>query len=231
MESTPKNATRMPSPAANETAVRIRSSIVARDTPSAASFPSEIGLSITDACRPSSTSASTSARTAREKPQTLRIETRVEDQRDRACIVLRHAREPGLDPIDSGSRQRSCNLHFLLWVEHDSYGLLAVAERRVVQADRHARLWLERLRVQVACPHLRAVDRHAWTIPSGNGDSFSAPSSVDEEVVLDAETAAALDIASWLDCKHHAGRDLASTGLVRVRRLVRTRADPVADRV
>ena len=47
----------------------MRSSIVSRETPSAASLPSEIGLSITEARRPSSTSASTSARTAREKPQ------------------------------------------------------------------------------------------------------------------------------------------------------------------
>ena len=39
----------MPSAAANETAAVMRSSIVARETPSAASLPSEIGLSITDA--------------------------------------------------------------------------------------------------------------------------------------------------------------------------------------
>ena len=59
----------MPSSAANETAARMRSSIVSRETPSAASLPSEIGLSITEARTPSSTSASTSARTARENPQ------------------------------------------------------------------------------------------------------------------------------------------------------------------
>ena len=50
--------------------LRIRSSIVSRETPSASSLPSEIGLSITEAGTPSSTSASTSACTAREKPHT-----------------------------------------------------------------------------------------------------------------------------------------------------------------
>jgi len=114
---------------------------------------------------------------SREAPD-LRIETRFEDQRDRACVVLRHAREPGLDPIDAGFGQRLCNLHFLLWIEHDSDGLLTVAEGRIVEADGHARLWLERVRVQVARPHPRAVDRHARTIPSGNAESFSAPVSV-----------------------------------------------------
>ena len=57
-------------PAANETALRIRSSIVSRETPMASSLRSEIGDSITDARTPSSSSASTSACTAREKPHT-----------------------------------------------------------------------------------------------------------------------------------------------------------------
>ena len=70
----------------------------------------------------------------------------------------------------------------------------------------------------------------AETMPSGNGESFSAPSAVIEEVVLDPEAPAAVDIASWLDCKNHAGRDLAASGLVRVRRLVGACADAVADR-
>ena len=69
-ESTPKNATRIPCPVANATALRMRSSIVSRETPRASSLPSEIGLSITEADTPSSTSTSTSACTAREKPQT-----------------------------------------------------------------------------------------------------------------------------------------------------------------
>ena len=69
LESTPKNATRIPFSAARETAARMRSIIVWRETPSASSFASEIGLSMTEAFRPSSTRASTSAGTAREKPQ------------------------------------------------------------------------------------------------------------------------------------------------------------------
>ena len=40
-----------------------------------------------------------------------------------------------------------------------------------------------------------------------------------------------VDIASWLDCKNHSGRDLASSRLMRVGRLVRARTDAVADRV
>ena len=60
----------IPCSAAKDTAFRMRSSIDSRETPSAASFASEIGDSITLACTPSSTSASASAATAREKPQT-----------------------------------------------------------------------------------------------------------------------------------------------------------------
>src|SRR5947208_1549356 len=59
----------MPCSAANETARTMRSSIVSRSTPSAASFRSEIGDSITLAPTPSSTSAFTSASTARENAQ------------------------------------------------------------------------------------------------------------------------------------------------------------------
>src|SRR2546428_287066 len=47
----------------------MRCSICARGTPSASSFRSEIGDSITVAFTPRSTSACTSAATAREKPQ------------------------------------------------------------------------------------------------------------------------------------------------------------------
>ena len=59
----------IPSPAANETALRIRPSMSSCETPSAASFASEIGLSITAALTPRPTSCSTSACTARAKPQ------------------------------------------------------------------------------------------------------------------------------------------------------------------
>src|SRR5262249_1121723 len=53
----------------------------------------------------------------------------------------------------------------------------------------------------------------------------------DEEVVLDAETASALYIASWLDCKNHAGGDLAASGLVRVRRLLPASSAAAAGRM
>jgi hypothetical protein len=53
----------------------------------------------------------------------------------------------------------------------------------------------------------------------------------DQEVVLDAKTPSALDIASWLDCKDHPGRDLPASGLMSVRRLVGAGADAMADRV
>ena len=105
----------MPSAAANETASRIRSSIVSRETPSAASFPSEIGLSITDAVKAElDERLHVCAHGAREAPD-LRIEAGFENERDRARVVLGDAREPGLDAIDAGSRERACNLHFLLW--------------------------------------------------------------------------------------------------------------------
>src|SRR5262249_26691865 len=44
-----------------------------------------------------------------------------------------------------------------------------------------------------------------------------------------AEAPTPLDIASWLECKDHAGGHLAASGLVRIRRLVRSRAHAMAD--
>ena len=136
--STPKYATVIPLPEANETASRIRSSIDSRDTPSAASFASEIGDSITLAPTPSSTSASTSAATAREKPQTSASSPAFGDQLHGLPVVRRRAREAGLDPLDAECVDRACELELLLRVEHDADGLLAVPERRVVEADRAA---------------------------------------------------------------------------------------------
>ncbi len=69
------------------------------------------------------------------------------------------------------------------------------------------------------------------TTPSGKGESFSAPVAGDQEVVLDAQPAAAVPVAAGLDREHHALGDLAAAGLVGVRRLVCTRADAVTDRV
>ena len=66
----------------------------------ASSLRSEIGDSITDARTPSSSSASTSACPAREKPHTS-ASGRSHDQLEGAAVVLGHAREPGLDAPDA----------------------------------------------------------------------------------------------------------------------------------
>src|SRR4029079_13056324 len=84
---------------------------------------------------------------AREAPD-LGVEPGTEDEGDRPRVVVRHAWEARLDAVDARGRERSCNLHFLLWRKYDSNCLLAIAECRVVEADRHARLSLERLRVE-----------------------------------------------------------------------------------
>ena len=46
---------------------------------------------------------------AREAPD-LRIELGLEDQRDGARVVGGHPREAGLDAVDTGNRERGCNL-------------------------------------------------------------------------------------------------------------------------
>src|SRR6185312_10894681 len=89
---------------------------------------------------------------ARESPH-LGLEAGVEDERDRPRIFLGDTREARLDAIDPRRRESLCNLKFLLWREDDSHRLLAIAERRVVEADGRARLRLERLRVEIAGPH------------------------------------------------------------------------------
>ena len=104
--STPKYATVMPCSRGERDRVAdpLRASTRAT-TPSAASFASEIGDSITLACTPSSTSASASAATAREKPQTSASRPGVGDQLHRVPVVLRDAREAGLDPLDPERRR------------------------------------------------------------------------------------------------------------------------------
>ena len=150
----------MPCSVANETASRIRSSIVSRETPSASSLPSEIGLSITDARTPSSTSASTSAWTAREKPQTSARRPAAAISSHRLEVVLRDTREARLDPVDPRRVERPGDLELLLRREHDADRLLSVAEGRVVEPDRRARLRLERLLVDRPRPDLRPIERH-----------------------------------------------------------------------
>ena len=87
------------------------------------------------AATPSSTSASRSAGTAREKPQTSARKPGGGDQLDRLPVVVRDAREAGLDPVDPELVEQPGDLELLLRVEHDADRLLAVAQRRVVEAD------------------------------------------------------------------------------------------------
>src|SRR5262249_27061149 len=108
---------------------------------------------------------------AREPPD-LGRETRLANQLDRAPVVGGDAREAGLDPLDTECVEPSCELELIVGAEHDADRLLAVAQRRVVEAD----LGVEPIRVvDAAGPEL---GRHVVTIPSGNDESFSAPSRV-----------------------------------------------------
>ena len=70
----------------------------------------------------------------REAPD-LRAEPGAGDQLHRVPVVLRHAREAGLDAVDAELVEQLRDLELLLGIEHDADGLLAVAQRGVVQAD------------------------------------------------------------------------------------------------
>src|SRR5262249_47605276 len=91
----------------------------------------------------------------------------VGDEPDGAGIVLGHAREARLDPFDPERVEQTRELELLLRIERDADGLLAVAECRVVQTDRPARLRLERSAVQIPEEELVPRDGHARTMPSG----------------------------------------------------------------
>src|SRR4029077_14861499 len=67
--------------------------------------------------------------------------------------------------------------------------------------------------------------------PVGERAELLRPVRGDQEVVLEAEAAAVVPVAAWLDCKDHALGDLAARRLVRIRRLVSPGADPLADRM
>ena len=165
---------------------------------------------------------------AREAPD-LGAQAGVRDHRDRACIVLRNAREAGFDPFDPQPVEQVRDLELLLWIERDADGLLAVAQRRVVEADRPAPLRLERAAVEIAEIEVVARNRHARTIPSGKEHSFSGSPSVTSQLSFDAQAAAALPVDPRLDREHHSLADRARAGLVRVGRLVRAGADAVRD--
>jgi hypothetical protein len=62
-------------------------------------------------------------------------EARVADELDRTAVVCGHAREAGLDPVDAELVEGVRDLELLLGREHHADCLLAVAERRVVEAD------------------------------------------------------------------------------------------------
>ena len=94
-----------------------------------------MGDSITEAPTPSSTSASRSAGTAREKPQTWARGPAPTISSHGVPVVLRDAREAGLDPVDAELVEQPRDLELLLRIEDDADGLLAVTERRVVQPD------------------------------------------------------------------------------------------------
>jgi hypothetical protein len=108
---------------------------------------------------------------AREAPD-LRAEPGGGDQAHGLPVVLGDPWEARLDAVDPELVEEPCNLQLLLRVEHHADGLLAVAQRRVVQADVSADA--------VAVVHGARPDElaHAVTTPSGKGESFSAPSSV-----------------------------------------------------
>ena len=161
---------------------------------------------------------------AREAPD-LGAQAGGRDQLDRAPVVVRDAREAGLDAVDAELVEQPRDLELLLGVEHDADGLLAVAQRRVVEADVPA----EAVRVvQRAGPD--QVVAHGCTAYDAVGERRELLGAVgrDQEVVLDAQAAAALPVAAGLDREHHPLLDRAAAGLVRVRRLVRARADAVA---
>src|SRR4029079_384345 len=104
-----------------------------------------------------------------QKPPALRCEPGIGDQPHRVPVVLRDAREAGLDPIDPEPVEQPCDLELLLPVEHDADRLLPGAQGRVVEPD----LATHPVRVvELAGPD------HPHTTPSGKDESFSTPSAV-----------------------------------------------------
>src|SRR5829696_532164 len=105
------------------------------------------------------------------EPPHLGAKARGRNEPHRLPVVRRDAREPGLDPVDAELVEEPRDLELLVWVQDDADRLLAVAKRRVVQADTAA----DRVGVvETARPDQVA---HATT-PSGNDDSFSAAPDV-----------------------------------------------------
>ena len=117
------------------------------------------------------------------------------------------------------------DLELLVRVEHDADRLLAVAQRRVVETDAARRSRTRRSAIRSRSG--RSTRHHSVR----ERRELLGARRGDQEVVLDAQAAAAVPVAARLDREHHALFDLAAARLMRVRRLVRARADAVADRV
>ena len=133
---------------------------------------------------------------AREAPD-LRAQPGGRDQLHRVPVVLRDAREPRLDAVDAELVEQLRDLELLLRVEHDADGLLAVAERRVVQPDAARRRGTRR------SARRSRSRRQQRTTPSGKRRELLEPVRGDEEVVLDPQAAAALPVHAGLDREHH----------------------------
>ena len=71
---------------------------------------------------------------AREAPD-LRAEPCGGDLLDRLPVVVGDAREASFDAVDAERVEQLCDLELLVGIEHDPDGLLAVAQRRVVETD------------------------------------------------------------------------------------------------
>src|ERR1700675_2393090 len=63
------------------------------------------------------------------------------------------------------------------------------------------------------------------------GTKLLVPALSDQKIVFQSKTSATRPINTWLDCENHALLHRASTGLVRVGRLVGASTHAVADRV
>ena len=100
----------------------------------------------------------------------LGVQPRLENHLERALVVGGDAREACLDPLDPELVEPTRDLELLLRVENDADRLLAVPERRIVEAD----LGVDR-RVAV---DLAGPDAVVHRKSSGKEESFSAPSAV-----------------------------------------------------
>src|SRR4029077_12920069 len=71
---------------------------------------------------------------ARETPD-LGVQACVADQLYGTPVVLRDTRKAGFDSLDPESVEPSCKVELVVGSEDDADGLLAVSERRIVEAD------------------------------------------------------------------------------------------------